>query len=207
MKVYLARISLLRLSHDQFFQKVVAFLPYQECIPSIVLPDIYDDMMRYVYSKSPEDYASLFNLMVLFQIEHVYNGFLIVRESAKGVGKGLFVADGHTCPEGFILGLWGAIGYKDCLDLKSLHRSRQIEVTRDQHIPQGVRFLIHDACIGGFVNNVGGRLSSTPNCKLWYNDLHREKGRWKWDSDSFIVTTSLIQAGEEFLFSYEGPNN
>ncbi len=165
---------------------------------SIILPPFWSDMMTYpTVSSHHFDRES----MIRYQHDHVYAGFLEVKESDVNpdfAERGLFACRG--LPRGYRIGMWGVLGRGKNEPLSKYQPERNIELHLNK--PYGsFWFVFHYASFAGFMNNIDS--NRLPNCRMQVNGIALgTKGKFEWEQDLSFVTIRDIAAGEELIMDY-----
>ena len=186
-----------KIANDTWYKNILPHLSLRIITPPVVLPNYWDDMMRIV---SPNDYPS----MLRYQESHEYNNMFEVRATPiPYVGQGVYVKYGKRVPAGTLLSFWGAIGNTRNPCLRDFDEGRQIELMTGHY---RTRFIIHPACLAGFVNDAKSPLSRKPNCVIWYNRERRSKDYYNPPTAIYLCIDDTIYGdgteGAQLLFKY-----
>ncbi len=185
---------------DGWFRRVFPYVPRVNFTQPIVIPPFWSLMMSDDFVQG-DGYSH--ESMIVYQLKHVFDDKLVIRSvHIRTVGRGLFVAMGHELPTGYVFGLWGAIGLRSCHEFVSIQPERLVDLYSSEY--GNLSFVIHPACIPGFINSSRGAMGGVPNCSFHVvEQCYREYGVVRWKKDLFIQTTRRIHGGEQLLMDYD----
>ncbi len=185
---------------DDWYARVFPYVPRVNFTQPIVVPPFWNRMMS---DASVHEHGYSHEHMIAYQLRHIYNGVIEIKDvPTYNIGRGLYVALGHDLPAGFRFGMWGAIGLGSRSEFIAIQPERLVDLYMSEY--GGLYFMIHPACIPGFINSSRGYMSRMQNCTLHVvEQCYRNYGIVRWKKDVYIKTTRRIRGGEQLLFDYD----